>query len=216
MIFAVTRIGQKAPALKTTQFPDGTGSIGVAPGWKLGETYRGSCSLSGPGDTAVVLGIPWAILRPDSSVASLPAGQQTPMANPGDLATALREVITKRAQARLTSLRMRPAPSATPNVPAAQCMYEYELNGKIFSALGYLTTLDYGASSPAWQLYASAVIAPKPRFMKELPTMLAVWKSWRPNGQAPKAGSESAKFDEMMQKNRENYDKMQAEFRKLL
>jgi hypothetical protein len=208
--------GQKTPPLKTTPFADGTGSIGLPSGWKITEAYRGTVTCVGPEKQAVVLGMPWTILRPDSEVATLPGQGRAAQAMVGDIPTALREVLTKNASARLLSLRTRDAPRAFPNVPAFHAMYEYEQGGRVYAAFGYLTTLDYGPSSPSWQFYASAVLAPKPRFLKDLPTLLAMWKSWRPNGQPPKAGSESAKFDELLRENRENYERMQAEFRKLL
>ncbi|MBC7805187.1 MAG: hypothetical protein H7145_03455 [Akkermansiaceae bacterium] len=35
--------------LKTTPFPNGTGSIGLAPGWQVTDAYRGSVACTGPG-----------------------------------------------------------------------------------------------------------------------------------------------------------------------
>lgn len=213
---SVSAAGQQAPRLKQTDFPDGTGSVGLPNGWQLGGAYRGSVQCTGPNGSGVVLGMPWTILRPDSSVAALPASGQTPMARTGDLATALREVVHKSVHCQLKSVRSRQAPSIFPGVPAVYYLYDYVQNGKTITALGYFTALDYGPSTPSWQLYSSAVAAPKEHFVKLLPTMLAIWKSWRPNGQAPKAGSESAKLDEILKGRRESFEKIQEEFRKLL
>ena len=178
--------------LKETPFPDGTGSIGLAPGWKLAGAYRGSPQCLGPDGSAIALGLPWAMIRPDSSLTSLPAAQQSPIASPNDLVGAVREVLAKKVQATLKSVRMRPAPSPNPGSPAAYLFYEYVQNGRTYTALGYFTALDYGPENP-WQLYSSAVVAPKEKFTKNIRAMMAMWKSWKPNGQAQMAGSESAK-----------------------
>jgi hypothetical protein len=208
---------QNKTAVKLTQkeFEDGTGSIGVAPGWRYESAYRGTVQCLGPNNAAVVLGFPWTVTRPDSEVAQF-VGPDQPMAAVGDIPNALREVLAKKVRATLKSLRSQSAPPAIDGVPAYYMLYEYVQDGKTFVALGYLTTLNYGPSSPSWTLYASAVVAPKDQFMKQLPTMLAMWKSWRPNGSNPRAGSESAKFDKMLNDRIESFEKMQAEFRKLL
>jgi hypothetical protein len=214
IVCAVPCFAQKVN-LKQTQFEDGTGSIGLAPGWQLTGAYRGSPQCQGPDGSVVILGVPWAMIRPDSSLTSLPAAAQSPIAQPNDLVGALREVLAKKAQATLKSVRMRPAPSANPGAPAAYFLYEYVQNGRTYVALGYFTALDYGPGNP-WQLYSSAVTAPKEKFTKMLPTMMAMWKSWRPNGQAPLAGSESAKIDEIIKDRSERMDEIQKQFRKLL
>lgn len=206
----------QAPKLKTATFEDGTGTIGLAPGWKMSGAYRGSVQCQGPNDSLVALGIPWAILRPDSSVAQLPAAMQTPLAMSGDLIGALREVLGKKANATLKTVRTRPAAPANPGAPAVYALYEYEKDGKTYVALSYLTALDYGSGSPAWQEYASAIIAPKEKFTAMLPAMMAMWKSWKPNGRAPLAGSESAKVDEIIRNNYKSLDRIQQQFRKLL
>lgn len=216
MIAAAPVFAQKAAKLKQTQFGDGTGSIGIPAGWKLAGAYRGSAQCEGPGGALVALGVPWTILLPGSAAAETPAGAQHPTARSGDLIGALREVIVKLGNATLKSVRTRPAPPAVPGAPAVYALYEYVQNGKRYVALSYLTALDYGGGSPAWQLYASAVIAPKDKFTKLLPTMMAMWKSWRPNGKAPLAGSESAKVDAIIRDRYNSLDKIQKQFREEL
>ena len=49
-------VGGKLPPLKTTEFPDGTGTIGLAPGWKVDGSYRGSIGCKGPGGAAILVG----------------------------------------------------------------------------------------------------------------------------------------------------------------
>jgi hypothetical protein len=204
-----------AQALKQTSFPDGTGSIGLGNGWTLNGAYRGSPHCQGPDGCHVILGLPWAIVPPDSSLRSLPSVAQSPIASPNDLVGALVEVLTKRSKARVLSVRMRPAPSPTPGAPAAYLLYEYVRDGQTFVGIGYFTPLVYGPGDP-WQLYSSAVIAPKDKFTKHIKTMMAMWKSWRPNGKPPLAGSESARIDEAIRDSYDSFAEIQKEFRKLL
>lgn len=201
--------------LRETPFEDRTGSIGLPAGWSIESAYRGQVQAgTGKGDF-VVLGMPWAILKPDR-LQDLPAARTTPNARPGDLVRALGEVLVKNNRSRLLSVRSRQAPSIQNGVPAAYLLYEFSTGGVTYTALGYFTTLDYGPSSPTWQLYCSVVFCPKARFTKTLPTMLAVWKSWRVNGADPAFGSQSAALDKILQGRRDSYDKIQEQFRKNL
>jgi hypothetical protein len=204
----------QAPKLKTVPFADGTGSIGVAPGFRVGGVYRGAIQCNGPDGAWLNLGTPWAMISPGSSLTTLPTAATSAIAHPSDLSGALREVLAKNVKARLLSLNARPAPPAIPGAPAAYFLYEYEQNGRRFTALGYFTALVY--DNEQWQLYSSAVGAPKEVFIKKLPTMMAMWKSWRPNGKPPLAGSESAKIDEIIRDRMDSTERMQKEFRKLL
>jgi hypothetical protein len=186
-----------AQTLRTDPLHDKTGTIGLAPGWKQINAYRGAVDCSGPNGASIRLGLPFAILVPIDPVTGWrPIGADTaPVANTGDLVGALREVMTKSFQARITKLTKRQAKSASPGVPAYYFCYDFVQGGKTFTVLGYFTTLSYGSTSPVWSLYSSGVIAPKPVFKKMLPTMLKMWASWRPNGQEPDSGSASALVD---------------------
>ncbi len=222
--------GEKKKAsvkLKTTAFPDETGSIGLAPGWRLDGAYRGTCGCKGPGGTGIIMGMGATILRTDHPVADMSMVPTTmPRARIGDLSGAIRSIL-ERGGSRVISLRSRPAPAAEPGVPALYYLYEYERQGKRISSLGYFSTLAYPDSSPYWQLYSSYVFAPSERFLQELPTMMAMWNSWRPNGRKPKAGSESAMLDSVLKENqkrvgetmknqRETFERMQSRFREAL
>lgn len=200
--------------LRPTRFPDGTGSIGLPAGWDIESANRGQVQVgNGKGDL-LVLGMPWAVLRPGQ----LPGLSTETVANArtGDLRTALAQVLAKNTGSRLLSVRGRPAPSAQRGTPAAFLLYEFSSNGQVFTGLGYFATLDYGPSSPSWQLYSSAVIAPKARFTKSLPTMMAIWRSWKTNGADPLRGSQSEQLDKILQGRRDSYQKIQEQFRERL
>lgn len=218
----------KPPALKTTELPDGTGTIGLAPGWKIDGSYRGTVGCKGPGGSSVVMGFPWTIQRPDHPVTNMNINPGGPRARVGDLAGALREVL-KHNKGRLTSLRSRPAPSGLPGVPAVYFLYEYQHDGKPFVGMGYFSSIGDPNDDvlPYWQLYSSAVIAPRARFMQDLPTMMAIWNSWRPNGKKPREGSVGALIDavnaanrkraqETLKSRQESFDRMNELFRKTL
>lgn len=204
-----------AQGLKQTPFDDGTGSVGLPAGWRLGGAYHGQVQCLGPNGAATVFGFPWTVLRPDSSVAQLPGAATTPVADPRDIAGAIRQILAKKTGGTLRGVRGTRA--AGPNgAPAYLLFYEHDQDGKRYAAYGYFAALDYGPGQPVWQLYSSAVVAPKAQFAQMLPTMLRIWKSWRPNGQPPREGSASAIFDKAMEKHRLSYDEIQRQFREQL
>jgi hypothetical protein len=217
---------EKTPKLKTTEFPDGTGTIGLPPGWKIDGSYRGRVGCKGPNGSAVVMGFPWIVRRPDVDLPDVPGALPVARARVGDTATALREVL-KNNKATLTSLKSRPAPSGLEGVPAVYYLYEYQRDGKTTVGLGYFSTIYGGEPLPYWELYSSAMLAPKERFMKELPTLLAVYNSWRPNGKKPREGSDGAMWDAVIERNQkmradslksqqEAFDRMNAKFRDVI
>ena len=204
-----------AQTLQRAQFEDGTGSIGLPPGWRITNVYRGTVSCAGPNGSAVILGHPWGIQIP-GTLTELPTYGQYPLAQTGDITTALREVLLKNARANLRSVSGKPAPQAIRGVPAYYLLYEFEQNGRMMTGLGYFTTLSYGNSTPGWELYSSAVVAPRDQFPQMLPTMMQMWGSWRPNGQEPREGSSSALFDSLQRERQLSHERISREFRKIL
>lgn len=215
----------RPPQLKTTEFPDGTGTIGLPPGWIIDGSYRGACGCKGPNRAAVLMGMGWMVMTPGNELDAF-TGKKSAVAPLGDLPRALREVLAANGS-RLITLRSRRAPSAMPGVPAVNFLYDYDSKGMIFSALGYYSMIGDDPSQSYWQLYSSAVAAPKERFIQELPTLTAIYASWKPNGQKPKAGSNGAMIDavieanrkmndENMKSQRESFDRMNAQFRQVL
>lgn len=216
-----------AQKLKTTELPDGTGTIGMPAGWVFEGAYRGTVFCRGPQGSRVVMGHGYVISRPDHPAHQMGIPTGAPFARDGDLVAALKGVLQK-ADNRLISLRTLEAPPSAPGVPAVYYLYELEAKGKRYSALGYFTTIaDNDGTLPYWQLYCSAVMAPKENFIKELPTLMAMWNSWRPNGAKPKAGSEGAMIDaviadstrrraQTLKEQQEMYDRMNARFKETL
>ncbi len=208
-------LGAGQTGLRTTAFPDGTGSIGLPAGWEIASANRGQVAASDGKGAAVVLGMPWTVLKTGTSLDEFDTSR-TPKAASGDLLRALGEVLAKNAGSRLLSVRSRPAPSPVPGARAAYLFYEMESGGGTLTAVGYFAALDPGPTSPSWTLYASAVMASKARFARTLPTMMAMWRSWRANGADPLRGSQSAELDEILKDRRDSYERIQAAFRREL
>lgn len=210
LLATCTTLPAQAQALRQVNFPDGTGSVGLPAGRQLVSAYRGSVTVSGPGGAAVILGLPWAMIHPGSSLTSLPPAQSSPIAPPENLALALTEVLAKRFGARLTGLRGQPLEG-----PAYLLMYDFVQNGTAMTGLGYFAPLKY-AGSDLWQLYSSSIVAPRAQFAQLAPGMMNIWKSWKPNGQAPLEGSASAKLDRALRQSQGHFEAIQQQFRKLL
>lgn len=214
-ILIVSPVYAQNVKLKTTPFPDGTGSIGIAPGWRLDSAYNGGVGCVGPNGAVVILKLPYVILRPESGVAQLPGAAQQPIARAGDISGALRAIMAKNGDV-LGRVRGKRIAGPASGAPAYLLNYEFKHNGQSWTAIGYFATLDYGSSQPMWQLYSSAVAAPTAQFTKTAPAMLAMWKSWRPNGQKPSEGSTSAIFDEILKDRKVSFDEIQRQFREQL
>jgi hypothetical protein len=218
-----------APAakLKTTELTDGTGTIGLPEGWQITEAYRGTVFCRGPQNERVTMGHAFVISRPGHPAHQLGIPTGAPFAQDGDLAAALQGVLQK-ADNKLISLRTRPAPQGLSEVPASYFLYELESKGKRYMALGYFTSIaDNDGTLPYWQLYCSVVMAPKASFMKELPTLMAMWNSWRPNGAKPKEGSVGAMIDatiadstrrraQTLKEQQEMFDRMNSKFTEVI
>ena len=136
------------------------------------------------------------------------------MARPGDVATALRQVLLTTG-GQLTRVRARVAPVSFPGVPAYYVLYQFDSGGKAFTAIGYFTSIVY-PDTDFWQLYTSAIVAPTAIFAKTVPTMSRMWAPWRPNGQAPTAGSKGDQIDKLVKASNARMDKIQAEYRETL
>ena len=161
-----------APKLTTKEFPDGTGSIGLPADWKIDGSYRGTVFCDGPNSQKAIMGMAFVIGRPNHPAHNLGVPYDGPMGRDGDLAGALQAVLAKNGT-KLISLRMREAPSPAPGIPAAYFLYEMESKGIRTIALGYFSAImENDQTLPYWQLYSSAVMAPKETFLKEFPTLM--------------------------------------------
>jgi hypothetical protein len=218
------------PAVKLTtkELTDGTGTIGMPEGWRMVEAYRGIVRVVSPARQQVTMGMPFIINRPDHPNNQLGIPTSAPLAQDGDLVGALRGVLEK-SNNKLISLRSRPAPSNQPGIPAAYFLYEIDGgDGKRYIGMGYFSAIiDSTQTLGYWELYCSVVMAPKETFMKDLPTLMAIWNTWRPNGQKPKPGSDGAMIDaaiadnlkmrrDSLKSQQEAFDRMNEKFKQVI
>lgn len=197
--------------LHTTNLTDGTGTVGLPAGWNVRDSYHGQVTASNGEMDTVVLGMPWTVLDPAREMPG--SGNGIARARTGNLVGALRALVASNG-GHLTSLRGRPATGIN-GAPGAIFMYEFTAGGKTFSAIGYFAALVF-PNSGVWSLYSSAVMAPKDRFMKELPTMMAIWHSWHPNGQPPTPGSPAAMVDEVIKGRQDSYEALNHQFQQYI
>ncbi len=196
--------------LRTMSLQDGTGSVGLPTGWTMQGSDHGQVSANDAANDSINLGMPWTILDPRSSAASFRAPYPTPKAMPGDLIGGLRSVLSEVAHARLVSAKVKRIQGVN-GAPAAMILYEFTAGGQTYASLGYFAALVY-PGAPNWRLYNSAVVARKDRFNQQLSTLMAIWKSWRPNGQKPTEGSASAVADEILAHRKASFEEMQRKF----
>jgi hypothetical protein len=176
-----------AQRLTPTNLPDKSGTIGVAPGWKLTAGVKGAATLIGPHGAQLMLGIP--VPAAAENVESQFPGVPAPLF-PGllrvDFSDPVRTYIdVLRALAPKTGaklLRLR----AVESVPwdtgrAAYIRASATVKGVRTESFGLYAVMP---SDPTQGLfYYSEMTATSADFQRFYPTMMAMWKSWSVNPQ---------------------------------
>jgi hypothetical protein len=205
--------GAAAPApevkLQGYQFPDGTGSVGLAEGW---QTNAASCLqgviIQGPADQTVSIGLCASVVTPDSIAVQTqrqleanarqwgmrpPPPMQllvAPYTEPVEALVNLVPQISQFSQrnggpaVRLDKiLHQEKAKPSLPNARSALVTYTVTrtTNGepKQFRATAQIDTAPLGQG--AWMFYAVELLAPQDTFDRDLPVMLAMAKSLQTN-----------------------------------
>lgn len=180
--FAALTPAAFAQKLTMTSFPDGSGKIGVASGWKMTAGVNGAVDLVGPNGAAIDLGIPTSVVTrgveaifPDVGAAAFPG---TPRVDFSDPVRAFLDVVAAHGPklgVRVTRIRsVEYVP--TPNGRGAFIRYSALIKGKPFEAFGLYAILPI--DNVQAMFYFSVVTAPASDFNKQFPTMMAMWKSW--------------------------------------
>lgn len=189
------------PELTTMQFPDGTGSIGVAAGWTPRSLGQGQAVLVRPDGAMVSMGVFVVILDPNgplyrscaSNGVQLPPGVVLPYpasAPQGlvDVAAAIAKLNGKPdPQTRVTASQPRPAGgtlvAGTNVIDGTQ---------RQFSGI-------VGLSPPGtegwYNLLACMVSGPDATFARDLPTMQAMYNSYAVNADARQKQLEKSSAD---------------------
>jgi hypothetical protein len=206
---AGVRAAAAAVPLKTYNFPDGTGSVGVAEGWITQAQTLGGATIDGPGDQKVLIGIGAEVITPNSWIirqnqqlatnARRLGGAPPPPVNmliapwSPDPAEALKNlvpaiaVVNKRAGLPTSSIdqivQSWKLPAIVPKGNAALILVDLTKTAKgdarQYRALIQLEVYPLGPDS--WAFYATQLIAPRETFQKDLPVMLAQSMSVKEN-----------------------------------
>src|SRR5580765_7148957 len=120
------RPGQSWPR---TQFPDGSGSIAMPPGWRLNSARQAAAELQGPRGEAVAVGITMPIGPPQFAS---PGSLAAPYMPPAEAYAWVSEVVARRtggsAQARI--VEMVPTPPLTQNARATYLLADQLTQGR--------------------------------------------------------------------------------------
>src|SRR5579871_1108240 len=176
-----------AQQLTRKTFSDGSGSIGLAPGYHITSSGNGAVVAAGPHGAGVVLGmtVPCvtrdvARYHPDIPSEALFPG--SPRLDFTDVARAAVDLIqyTGRTSASIENLKIKAVERfKVPNGKGAFIRYSATLNGKKMEVFGLYEILPVDQVSGMF--YYSAVSANKESYASSLPTMMKMWQSWSLN-----------------------------------
>ncbi len=163
--------------LKTVTFADGTGSIGIAPGWNLDDQKRDSIIISGPGGASLRLGQYSSTIQPRA--VQFGAEQYftviDDLTNPVAAVTAYIDQAGRRAgkPMRLRALEVKPV-NGGGGMKAVMMHYVVE-GGEKQEGYGFFAAGPVG--SGMGQLYSSFAVGSPAAFKKGFVPMLAMWRS---------------------------------------
>jgi hypothetical protein len=168
----VHRPGQSWPRV---QFPDGSGSIALPPGWRLNSAHQAAAEMQGPRAEAVAVGITMAVGPPQFAQAGSLAGPYLP---PPDAFAWVSEVVARRggysAQTRI--VEVAPTPPLTQNGRTAYLLADQMNRGRPYRSFALVNSAALG--NGFWQYYMTLLTAPAEVFPLALPQMTEIWQSW--------------------------------------
>lgn len=169
--------GQGRPTsapLSRTPLPDGSGYVGLAPGWRVVNSYKGTADIAGPGGT--VMGLGGYQLAVPAQLAQYPGYQGGVPISTTDPVGAMVEAAAHQG-IRIQVLDRRPTPWQ--NGQAAFVRYWANVGGTRMDGFGLFALMQYDTNS--YIFYQSYVYAPSQVFSQILPTALQTWASWSIN-----------------------------------
>jgi hypothetical protein len=172
----------RAPVqLTRQQFPDGSGSIGLAPGWRIGSSWKGIVDIHGPNGETGIFGYYQQVLvnwiGPPSPVPGAIYGR---IRNPASALAAYCDSYTKgavsRGQATFRIIETAPMQPLTAGSQTAMFLVEVRSGQSAVRSLALVSVAPIDSEN--WIYYMSAVTAPEQLFAERLPVMMQMWSSW--------------------------------------
>ncbi len=173
-----------AVALQRQQFPDGSGSIGVPPGWKIGSSWKGIVNLAGPNGATAVFGLYQQVIvnwmGPPSPIPGAMTGRiRSPEAALRSYYDSFSKGMISRGQASFRVVEGTQIPPLVAGGQAAMMLVEVKSAQGTARALALVSVAPVDAEN--WVYYMSQVVAPAQDFAQQLPVMMQMWNSWNLN-----------------------------------
>lgn len=157
------------------QFPDGSGSIAMPPGWRLNSARQAAAEMQGPRGEAVAVGITMPVGPAQFSQPGVLAG---PYLMPPDAFAWVSEVVARRggysAQTRI--VEVVPTAPLTQNGRTAYLLADQLNHGRAYRSFALVNSAALG--NGYWQYYMTLLTAPAEVFATALPQMTEIWQSW--------------------------------------
>jgi hypothetical protein len=168
---------RKVPPLQKVQLSDGSGWIGLAPGYRMTGAFKGTVDVVGPDGAILGLGSPNNVfVNPIGGVA--PNMMNGPYRDPVRALPNFLDVSFNRALSRreATLKIIETSPQQMAGGQAAYIAYELSTAKLHYRYFGYFQCRPI--DNTMWLFFASYVGAPVNVFPREFPIMLAIWQSW--------------------------------------
>lgn len=167
--------------LTRTPLLDNSGAIGLAPGWRITGSYKGTVDILGPEGTQMALGGYFNVTTTQAQAAGMFRGMAAVSST--DPARGLVEISQQMARAKgqrldLRIIDQRPVPGWQGG-NAAFVRYRAVIDGAAWDAFGLFSIQFYDTNAALF--YLSYVSAPSTVFRNILPTALRMWGTWSIN-----------------------------------
>ncbi len=224
--------------LQEQSIGDGAGTIGIPAGWKIiSSSNLGAVSVNGPAGQNVSLGLGLEVVTPDSMGAAVQrqlayGGQLTPAARmlvapytaPVDALKNLTPQLSEMSQSRGgPAIRLDqiietdPVPAQLPNGQAQRIYFssDHSQNGATVHMRAWTQIECYPIGNGTWGIYCSEISGPDASFDRDMPTMLAIAKSWKLNDAVVQQHTQQdiaaqnqrfAAFEQSMQEKQDAFD----------
>lgn len=168
------------PQLQTVQIPDGSGTVGLPPGWRIRNAYNGAVDIDGP--NGVYLGLAGRSLYTTAQYAQMfPDMFYVSSLDPGQAIMDIAQQNTRRgAPTQAQILGNDPVPSQN-GQQAAFLRVRQTTQGSTYDIFGYYSLAQTDVSQVVG--YYTLFQGPPGVFDQYLPEALAIWGSWSANPQ---------------------------------